>query len=271
MPTLNHDKMRPNRLLQSEYGQYYKLYDADSHPQQRKHLIEEICNLVTTTKERRLSPLRILDIGSGAQLLEKELFQKHPELKQEIIIVTLDIVSINPSRLHFPHVQSDAAFLPFQDRYFDLVVSNMALDFVAPKEDTGRRNHLFEEIGRVTKFDGRLIANLHHPNLEIDYYTYQKARTEAATSISKLRKQLSKANGHAQEQIEREILSMQVAINDARFRYWEISRHVFADLDEIREFVANFPFFKIIKIEEQQSDSEKWFHLILEKKNDKIK
>ncbi len=282
MPLPTPDKPSQQQRIQTEYTQYYQYYNADSHPSQRATIIKQIYILIEAKeKEKESPPLRILDIGSGPQLLEKELFAKYPELTGKVSIITLDIASIQPTRLEtkLPHIQADAAHLPFKKDSFDLVISNMALDFVAPKGNE-RRKQLFQEIYRILKSQGRLVATLHHPSLEIDYFTYRNITQQLNNQNQEL------GMIEIQDESKKNILIQQdkIAINDARFRYWEIHKYVFQDINDITQFINSLSLkakdqdlslehpegltlFKILKIKEMHKDGEKWFYIELEKNN----
>ncbi len=290
MPLPTPDSPSPQQRIQAEYTHYYQYYNADSHPSQRTIIIEQIHKLIESKEKTNPeqkgepTPLRILDIGSGPQVLERELFAKYPELKGVVSIITLDIASIQSIRLEarLPHTQADAAHLPFKNSSFDLVISNMALDFVAPQGDK-RREQLFQEIYRVLKPEGKLIATLHHPSLEIDYYTYQHTLTRLTTQNQKLQKEIKATSDEERIRYFQTLIQQnKIAINDAWFRYWMIHKYVFKGTNDIIQFVQSLrlrgkregpdpqhaeelPLFKIIRVEEQHEDREKWFYVELEK------
>lgn len=126
----------------------------------------------------RISPPRVLNVGSGAQLLERELIQTHrqgddPRLLKEIRFFTVDIAQINKDKLkaqkHRPaedkpggvfHVQADSEALPFRDGDFGMLVSNMAIDMM-PRT-------AFAEASRVLTKGGKFIFTFHHPDMMRD-------------------------------------------------------------------------------------------------------
>src|SRR5258708_4876824 len=82
------------------YSEYYQHETDDSPDRSRQHLIER---LVTGIEEKiqQKQKVRILDMGAGRQVLEREL-QRHPRFKEIapfVQIVTLDIAKMRRYQL----------------------------------------------------------------------------------------------------------------------------------------------------------------------------
>lgn len=106
----------------------------------------------------------VLNIGAGRQVFEKlytMLFREPP-----CAMVTLDLATLENRQLiakpggNIHHVQADGNRLPFNNCAIDLVISNMALDFMS--EDA------ISEVARVIKPNGRVFTNLCFPALDLN-------------------------------------------------------------------------------------------------------
>lgn len=100
---------------------------------------------------------RILDVGAGAQILEAEGVNQYTRTK----MTTIDIADLGRQQLltdDVPHAQANGCKLPFANGAFPVVASNLAVDFM-PKD-------AYQELLRVTRQDGKVLLNLHHPSLK---------------------------------------------------------------------------------------------------------
>ena len=102
--------------------------------------------------EEVVSPVRILDLGTGTGVVAKALAERYPEA--EVVGIDLSPAMIEEARRKLPpeleprvvfHV-GDAAALLSPDGDFDLVVLSNMIPF-------------FDELGRVTAHGGRLVLS----------------------------------------------------------------------------------------------------------------
>ncbi|MBP6060608.1 MAG: methyltransferase domain-containing protein [Candidatus Pacebacteria bacterium] len=157
----------PKKSTEVEYyTNYYKRLAEDSPRECQSSMVGRILKLVG---EKKLDPARVLDIGSGRQTIGKQLIASGDQALKEklkaIKFVSVDIANIGVGSLpalkrpNFKHYRADAAYLPFEDNSFSLIVSNLAIDFVEPREAA------FREAYRVLGGGGRVVFYLHHPHL----------------------------------------------------------------------------------------------------------
>jgi len=121
---------------------------------------------------------RVLNLGAGAQAIEKQLRMnadsnhavKRGGLRDRLkdsSIVTLDIAAIPARRLlnqaYTPHVRADSRRLPFQSGLIDMVISNHSIDMLRA-EPAGFQSAL-GEVARVLTPEGRFDFALHHASL----------------------------------------------------------------------------------------------------------
>ena len=156
--------LNPQKHLNNFYSRRYTSEKHDSPEESRTSMIRRIRNLIL---EGKIVPAEVLDIGSGPQSLEKQLFgflHNGGSLKKMVQVVSIDLANILPRRLlarkiqNVQHVQGNAVKLPFADQSFGLVVSNHAIDF-CPQEEA------FREAYRVLNNGGKGIFYLHHPSM----------------------------------------------------------------------------------------------------------
>lgn len=153
----------PQALLADHYS---KLYGHEKHDSPEASRVSMVRRIVKTLKEG-VPNRHILDIGAGPQSLEKQLFMGQDDKSKAFLggfhFTTLDIVEINSQKLlagkkkNVSHVRADAARLPFDNRTFGLIVSNLALDFLS--------RDVFEEVHRVLTEGGKAIFYFHHPSM----------------------------------------------------------------------------------------------------------
>ena len=109
----------------------------------------------------RLEPATILDAGSGTGHASLKLKHRYPKAR----VVALDIAHQmlreagrrQRFRRRFDRVRADAARLPFQDRTFDLVFSNLLLSWCDPDD-------VLREFRRVLRPGGLLTLSSYGPD-----------------------------------------------------------------------------------------------------------
>lgn len=154
-------KFDPKGVLASDYEKFYIANKSDSPEQSRTSLVRRIRNCIV---KDGIFPARVLNIGSGPQVLEKQLLGFDSRIKKGFQFISIDIAKINPNKLlarkldNAHHVRGDAVSLPFPDKSFGLVVSNHAIDF-CPQDEA------FKEAFRVLNDGGKGIFYLHHPSM----------------------------------------------------------------------------------------------------------
>lgn len=133
-----------------------RLWDnkEDSPDESRASLIKKVHPHISSLPEGSF----VLDLGAGRQIFEKEYEDRYGRPKCNI--VTVDIASIRKCRLlaqNYPHLQASGRSLPFPNEIFDIVISNMAFDFMLPQA--------LPELYQIVKPGGAAFLNLHHPSL----------------------------------------------------------------------------------------------------------
>jgi len=140
-------------LLRKKFSSAAENYDIYAHIQKAvaQRLLERL-------SKGKIYAQRILDIGTGTGNLLSELNLLYPEAK----IFALDIAEnmLFCARKKAPYtlfVQADAKIPPFKKESFDLVVSNLSLQWVKDKENT------FHSLFRILKKEGRLSFSIFGP------------------------------------------------------------------------------------------------------------
>lgn len=162
--------------LGQQYTDYYRVLREDSTPVSRKSLSIRLRNYLGVS---HLKDGFLLDLGSGRQILEKE-YRGISKIPIPLKVVTLDIADIDkrkllaPYRMQASHIQGNGVALPFDDKKFSVIVSNMALDFMLPQAR--------DEVRRTLAENGRIFLNLHHPSLYdlIDIYGSREGLNKSA-------------------------------------------------------------------------------------------
>jgi ubiquinone/menaquinone biosynthesis C-methylase UbiE len=90
-------------------------------------------------------------------------------LAQAVNYITLDIAPIDAKKLrmsrpNFMHVRAHAEMLPLKDDSFDLIVSNLAIDF-APRKALGHVAQALRRKSPEYPAGGTFCINLHHPSM----------------------------------------------------------------------------------------------------------
>ncbi len=146
----------PRKHLEKFYSNLYRGdANSDSPEQTKTSLLARSVSHIFSLREEDV----IMDIGSGPQIIPRQLYKSYGPPKCKI--VTVDMADIPEHKLlmknrsNVTHVKADGSRLPFGNETFSLAVSNMALDLM-PKET-------ISELYRVSKPDSRAFLNLHHP------------------------------------------------------------------------------------------------------------
>ncbi len=181
-------------LMRRHYSIDYTIDAEDSSVLERQQLITTLEKVVSGILKEKQKAI-ILDVGSGRQILEKELMDFSDKIRSfiqegKVIIVSLDIADLTSRQLltNLPHVQGNAHHLPFTTESMDLIVSNMAIDFADHQQ-------AFSEVLRVLKNDGYFIGNFHHPDLIVSNHEI------AINNIKRLDNRLKKAKKQLRKQV----------------------------------------------------------------------
>ena len=161
----------------AHYEQMYKTDAEDSPERSRLELarfIREHLRSLNPTPEHRAN---VANIGSGPQHLEKVMFSSlgktglagkdRDMLANAVNYITLDVAPIDAKKLrmsrpNFLHVRAHAEQLPLKDNSFDLIVSNLAIDF-APRKALGHVAQALRQKNTEHPEGGTFYINLHHP------------------------------------------------------------------------------------------------------------
>lgn len=171
--SIPHPGHNPDGESLAYYSLYYgfngvnrknKLWEnkKDSPDESRTSLIKKVHPHISSLSHEGF----VLDLGAGRQIFEKEYEDKYGRPKCSI--VTVDIANIPKYRLlaqGYQHLQASGRSLPFHNEKFDIVISNMAFDFMLPQA--------LPELYRIIKPGGAAFLNLHHPSL-VNYDIKQK-------------------------------------------------------------------------------------------------
>lgn len=210
----------PQQLIDSFYTSVYRTEKHDSPEESRVSLIRRI---VTTLKSGIPEP-QILDIGSGPQSLEKQLFSGRPQsdinFLKKFMFATLDVAEIYKKKLlakKASHVRADALKLPFKSESFGLVVSNHAIDFL-PRV-------AFQEARRVLVSGGKVIFYFHHPDMIPDDLSSVRNRmVRQFWQYLKDNEVLFKSEEEITETLQRAGFTLEEIIpnSDGQDKWWEV-------------------------------------------------
>lgn len=182
------------------YSGLYKREKSDSPNHSRASLLKRVTPFFPNLEQRDF----VLELGSGRQIATREYLRDRCA-QPFFTIVTLDIAEITSKQLLVKrdvvtHTRADGEHLPFREKSFHGVFSNMALDFMG--------EGAISEIYRILKFGGFAEINLHHPdmfpdNLEdlltrrkisksertvLEYWTYLKRNNILTTTSDELKR-----------------------------------------------------------------------------------
>lgn len=254
------DRLEIKKQLHTEYTEFYSVNGSDSAKGSRSFLIEEIIsNSQALLKQKQR--VRILDLGSGKQILESEL-QEQPSFKDiqgKVDIITVDLADINSEQLFTPehmHIQASGDALPFIDEFFDFVVSSSALDFM-PKA-------VFPEIYRILRTQGQILTTFHHESL----ITAAKGKMRPAmkrlhTVEQKLR---HGKNSSKKEKWETKLKAAHIEIKDIRFVLNVLPDLIFRSTAEIEAELSRYGFVIMQLFEQQQTLGENGWYFAHAKK-----
>ena len=152
-------------IVKAHYEQDYKIGLEDSPDETRRDMNRAIMEAL---REDRVHPPRILNVGSGPQLLERVLLMSYgsgqdPQLLKRTFFATTDLAAIRSQRLkaqkhdNVSHVRGDAETLPFAAESFGMLISNMAIDMM-PRT-------AFGEAARSLVNGGLFVFTFHHPDM----------------------------------------------------------------------------------------------------------
>ncbi|MCM8779738.1 MAG: methyltransferase domain-containing protein [Candidatus Omnitrophica bacterium] len=112
--------------------------------------------LLERLKSDRAASQNMLDIGTGTGNLLQGLSYIYPSANIAGLDISWGMLSKARERMR-RLLQADAAQLPFKDNSFDLVISNLALQWVVHLQSC------FSEIARILKKEGNLYFNIFGP------------------------------------------------------------------------------------------------------------
>lgn len=246
--------------MRADYSEYYTHHSDDSANSSREKLLETLIRSAEEVLSRQ-SRVRILDVGAGRQILEREL-QLHSNfdtIDQRIDIITIDIADLEQEQLlapEFIHIQASGTELPIADNSIDIVISSSAADFM-PRE-------VYSEIYRVLRTDGKFLAVFHHESLI----------TCAEFSLKPLIKKLKTAeqkvlHGKKSRKIEQRIQRrdrLLIELRDIQFIISTLPHLIFSSIEEIEDVLSSYGFAVSEAIEVNPSNGENgWYFADLEK------
>jgi SAM-dependent methyltransferase len=252
----------PSRFRE-EYTDFYRRVDSDSPVSSRMRMKQSLVAAVEGIYfQRGLDgsgrKVQILSLGAGRQKLEEELLSDgrlSDSMSGKADIITLDIAALHASQLFstVPHVTADGSRLPFGDNQFDIVCSNMAIDFM-PRT-------AFKEAARVLAPGGKFIANLHHPNL------IEIARSRICDIRHAIRKYNQKLYfaPHSKDApaTRQKLVNAEDEHRDVEFILYNFPHLVFHSLEEISEYFKTHFHYSFITMKEYKGDAgfNGWFYV----------
>jgi len=226
-----------------DYSTYYETEVSDSPSAGRSFLaqvlLEDMCVQLQNQLDEGIPleeiSIRVINIGSGRQILEQELqnIPLYQELQPYITYITGDIADIHSQQLLAPevaqHVQLDGSQLPLANSSFDIAFSCMAIDFM-PRE-------AFEEAHRVLKASGTFMAALHHPDLINIAMAGASALQQKYRTVTQKLKHGKGSRKYNQYLNEKRDIERQLA--DSIFLLQNFPHHIFYSTEEIYEHFAS--------------------------------
>jgi len=180
MITISPD-LHPTKVMENAYSKTYTNQQVHDSPERTR--INMVRQIYSTIHEKARVPNIILDIGSGPQCLEKQLmhYRDAKEILENTQLVTLDFATFPSYRLRAfkkaHHLRAHGLGLPFPSGSIDLVISNLAIDFMG-------RDALSEAM-RVMSPDGAGIFFFHHPHMIRDGFETDKKVSDATRIVWK--------------------------------------------------------------------------------------
>jgi ubiquinone/menaquinone biosynthesis C-methylase UbiE len=134
-------------------SRYYTLWKNAVSIGLKRHRLEQVFRLLNLDTAKRL---RILEIGCGEG---KDVIQfLNDDMKYELY--GMDIRENHIQQSNFTFCRHDAEKIPFEDDYFDLVLSVGVLEHIEPIEKLSK---MIKEIDRVAKNYMMIVPSLNTP------------------------------------------------------------------------------------------------------------
>lgn len=144
-------------LIADSFSQAAKNYDASAFLQQ-----EVASRVFERLDYMRVKPKQVLDVGCGTGFCSRELQKVFSKAKISAIDLSTGMIAeAKKSQKLFKKINyqvADADALPFQDNYFDLVFSNLTIQWLPDLKKT------FSELHRVLKPGGLLLFSTLGPD-----------------------------------------------------------------------------------------------------------
>lgn len=246
-------------MFKNQYSQYYLEHESDSPSSSREFLVERIIENAQCILSGR-SDCTMFSLGAGRQIVEAELQEQEvfKIIAPLVNVVTADIATLDKNMLlsnAAAAIQADGQYLPFADESFDMVYSNMAVDFM-PRT-------VFPEIERVLRPRGIVLINFHHPNL---IAIAQSATQMLCRKIHTLKQKIRFSNKEKYREQLSEVIRQKV---DAEFVLNNFPYHIFHSVQEIQQYFSSTRF-EVEEITEYEGSSGEngWFYLKARKKKD---
>ncbi|HPF25177.1 MAG TPA: malonyl-ACP O-methyltransferase BioC [Steroidobacteraceae bacterium] len=153
-------------------------YDAGARVQAtvRAELLERLLEL-------RLEPRTILDLGAGTGVATRELKRRFPKALVVAVDLAPGMLEVAARRSSwwrpFRRVVGDAYQLPFRNRAFDLVFSNLMFQWCDNLQDS------FAEVRRVLAPTGRLLLSTFGPDTLTELRQSWAAAGDGANHVSR--------------------------------------------------------------------------------------
>lgn len=140
--------MIDKKRIKRSFNDHAASYDQSAHLQRR--VAEELTERI---KSLHLCPVTILDIGTGTGYVPLALGRLFPAASIQACDLAWRMLVVARSKSGgrggaFGYVNADAEFLPYRTAAFDLVVSNLAYQWIADCEPA------FREVARVLRTGG---------------------------------------------------------------------------------------------------------------------
>jgi len=146
---------------------YSSLYLRQSQHSPDKSRDEIRGAIMLQLRAGHVNPMRIWDIGSGAQWLERELMARVTDAEDRKLLEDVDFITTDTADLrkgdlmgsrykNVRHIQADVAEPRFPENSFGMVVSNLALD-IAPRK-------ALRNVAAALAPGGPFAVTLNHPD-----------------------------------------------------------------------------------------------------------